>query len=288
MWDHGNVFCMPLVRPDISPHKHLGIWRNPRCTPMGFHRMLWNTSRLFWISIKTHENLFNRTACEVTPIRLDKTQFSLLFPLGFYRRLWNTSLLFWISIKTHQNLFNRMIYEITPTSLDETQFLSSFFPAVRQWMYQAGTFNKKDLSNEDLVLLLWKNFRVPQYLPVVWRGLWMHFQFFSRGVTITFLPHRFKSAIWNSILLSKISVSNLFHLQIHMNSQYFKLHWNILILQALFKIWNKVAILSRHEKHLPEKFLFRLSKRKVQIDVFFNFLYSWGEVILLSLKKNQP
>lgn len=58
-----------------------------------------------------------------------------------------------------------MIYEITPTSLDETQFLSSFFPAVRKWMYQGGTFNKKDLSNEDLVLLLWKNFRVPQYLP---------------------------------------------------------------------------------------------------------------------------
>ena len=128
MWDHGNAFCISLVRPDISPHKHLGIWRNPRCTSMGFHRMLWNTSRLFWISIETHENLFNRTACEVTPIRLDKTQFSLLFPLGFYRRLWNTSLLFWISIKTHQNLFNRMIYEITPTSLDETQFLSSFFP----------------------------------------------------------------------------------------------------------------------------------------------------------------
>ena len=96
-----------------------------------------------------------------------------------------------------------MIYEITPTSLDETQFLSSFFPAVRKWMYQGGTFNKKDLSNEDLVLLLWKNFRVPQYLPVVWSGLWMHFQFFTRGVTITFLPHRFKSAIWNSILLSK-------------------------------------------------------------------------------------
>ena len=94
-------------------------------------------------------------------------------------------------------------------------------------MYQGGTFNKKDLSNEDLVLLLWKNFRVPQYLPVVWRGLWMHFQFFTRGVTITFLPHRFKSAIWNSILLSKISVSNLFHLQIHMNSQYFKLHIEI-------------------------------------------------------------
>lgn len=170
-----------------------------------------------------------------------------------------------------------MIYEITPTSLDETQFLSSFFPAVRKWMYQAGTFNKKDLSNEDLVLLLWKNFRVPQYLPVLRRGLWMHFQFFTRGVTITFLPHRFKSAIWNSILLSKISVSNLFHLQIHMNSQYFKLHWNILILQALFKILNKVVILSRHEKHLPEKSFFACRKEKCRSTFSLTFYIREGK-----------
>ena len=167
-------------------------------------------------------------------------------------------------------------------------FFLRFFPQLENECIKRAPLIRRIFLTRTLFSCCEKNFPVPQYLPFVWRGLWMHFQFFSRGVTITFLPHRFKSAIWNSILLSKISVSNLFHLQIHMNSQYFKLHWNILILQALFKIWNKVAILSRHEKHLPEKFLFRLSKRKVQVDVFFNFLYSWGEVILLSLKKNQP
>ena len=181
-----------------------------------------------------------------------------------------------------------MIYEITPTSLDETQFLSSFFPAVRKWMYQAGTFNKKDLSNEDLVLLLWKNFRVPQYLPVVWRGLWMHFQFFSRGVTITFLPRRFKSAIWNSIHYPKYLFRICFIYKstwIHSTSNYIEIYlFYRHHLKSGTRWW---FFLATKNTYLKNSF-FRLSKRKVQVDVFFNFLYSWEEVILLSLKKNQP